>query len=192
MRINFLYKGILVAATLCVAPAAFPASPNGNPPRVRSVASGNGTYASDASNLLQQVQADALRAEYYADELRTITREPFVTEWHEHCSELRRIRTHVNDMDKLLSQLRANESEALPWQQKAIEGIAPAAVNLTDTTQTAIVSLNGNMEQAEIYYSNMHGLARDMSNQATLIRHAIGSFEKSADARREPQQHKQT
>ena len=114
MRINILYKGVLVAAALCVAPAAFAGSPNASPPRVRSVAFGNGAYASEASNQLQQVRAEALRAEFYADELRSITREPFVTEWHEHCSELRRIRTHVNDMDKLLSQLRANESEALP------------------------------------------------------------------------------
>jgi len=182
MRINFLYKGALLAATLCVAPAAFPASPNGSPARVRSVASGNGAYASEASNLLKQIQADAFRAEFHAATLAAISREPFVTEWHEHSSQLRRIRTRVNDMDKLLSQLRANESEVLPWQQKAVDAIAPSLANLSDTTQTAIVSLNGNMEQAQIYYSNMNGLAHDMYNQARQIEQGLGNFENSAGA----------
>ena len=35
MRINLLYKGVLVAATLCVAPAALPASSRASQPGAR-------------------------------------------------------------------------------------------------------------------------------------------------------------
>ena len=182
MRINMLYKGILVAATLCVAPAAFPASPNGGRPHMRNVVSGNGNYGNQASNLLQHIKADARQVKNDADQLQALTRQPFLADWHSDAGQLRGIRAQVNDMDKLLSELRANQTEALPWQQEAIDAIEPTLAELTNTTQTAIVSLNGDMEQAQIYYSNMFGLARDMYNQARRIDKTIGNSQKNAQA----------
>jgi len=182
MQINLLYKGILVAAILSVAPAVFPASPNGSSPRTPSVSSGNGTYGNNASSLLEQIRTDAWGVKNDADRLQALTRQPFLVDWHSDAGQLRSIRAQVNDMGKLLSQLRANESEALPWQQETIEAIEPTLVRLANTTQTAIVSLNGNMEQAQIYYSNMYGFARDMYNQAKQIDKTIVNPRKNANA----------
>jgi hypothetical protein len=182
MRINLLYKGILVAATLCVAPAVFPASPDGSPPDTRSVVSGTGTFGSDASNLLQQIQVDARGVKNDADRLQALTRQPFVVDWHSDAGQLRSIRAQVNHMDKLLSRLRANESEVLPWQQETIDAIEPTLARLTNTTQAAIVSLNGDMEQAQIYYSNMYDFAHDMYNQARQIDKTIVNSRKNANA----------
>lgn len=181
MRINFLYKGVLVAATLCVAPAALPAAPRASQPGARTAGSGQAAFANEASNLLQQIQADALRVGVRADGLQALTREPFLADWREDGGQLTSIRARVNDMDRLLSQLRAKQSQALPWQQQAIDRIAPSLVNLTDTTEDAIVSLNKN--QGDIQFSDLEGLAGDMYNQARLIGQAIGNFEKNANAR---------
>jgi hypothetical protein len=93
-------------------------------------------------------------------------------------------------MDKLLSQLRENQAEASPWQQKAIERIAPSVVNLTDTTQAAIVSLNDN--QGHPYFSDLAGLASNIYNQASQIARTTGDFEQYANARHEVRQLKQT
>jgi hypothetical protein len=185
MRINLLYKGILIAATLGVAPAGYSASPNGSPSRAHSIASVNGPFRNEATNLLQQIQADARGVKNDADRLQALTRQPFVADWHSDAGQLSSIRARVNDMDKLLSQLRANQSEALSWQQEAVDAIEPTLAELTNTTQTAIASLNGNMEQAQIYYSNMFGLAGDMYRQAKRIDKTIGDFKKTANATHE-------
>jgi hypothetical protein len=180
MRINFLCKGVLAAATLCVAPAALPAAPRASQPGTGTLKPGKEAFASNASSLLQQVQNDALRVRNNADQLEARLREPFLNDWESDGSLLERMRTRVNAMDKLLLQLRTNRSEALPWQQQAIDRIAPSVVNLSDTTQDAILSLNNN--QGHIYASNLGGLADHMYEEAKLIEQAIGNFEKSANA----------
>ena len=93
-------------------------------------------------------------------------------------------------MDKLLSQLRENQAEASPWQQEAIERIAPSVPSLTDTTQDAIASLKNNRE--EIYFSNMVGLARDIYDRASQIVQTTRNFEEYANARHEVEQLRQT
>ena len=164
MRINLLYKSVLLAATLCVAPAALPASPRASQPGTRAMESSKGAMPINASNLLRQVQIDALSVRDNADQLRLRV---FENDWESDGGLLDRVRDRVNEMDKLLSQLRENQAEAPPWQQKEIERIAPSVVNLTDTTQEAIVSLNNN--QGRLYFSNLPGLAGDIYSQARQI-----------------------
>jgi hypothetical protein len=190
MRINFLYKGVLVAAMLCVAPAALPASPKASQPDAHTPASRKESFAASASNLLQEVQADALSVRYKADHLEARLRDPFENDWEYDAVLLDGAREQVNAMDKLLSQLRANKSEALPWQQKAIDRIAPSVVNLADTTQDAVVALNNN--QGRVFFSNLGVLADHMYNEAKLIDQAIGNLEKYANARGGAQQLRQT
>ena len=112
------------------------------------------------------------------------------SDWESDGDLLERVRDRVNEMDKLLSQLRENQAEASPWQQKAIERIAPSVVNLTDTTQAAIVSLNDN--QGHPYFSDLAGLASNIYNQASQIARTTGDFEQYANARHEVRQLKQT
>jgi hypothetical protein len=190
MRVNVLYQGILVAATLCVAPAALPASPRAGKATAGTVESGKGAFPFDASNLLQQVQIDALRVRANADQLQARLRGPFESSWEDNGVLLQRVAARVNNMDKLLSELRVNRSEALPWQQQAIDRIAPSVVNLTDMTEDAIVRLNSNPEH--VYFSDLEGLAGDMYNEGKFIAQVIGNFEKYADASHEAQQLRQS
>jgi len=182
MRMNFVCKGALAVATLCVAPAALPASATANQPGTVTLKSEKGAFASNASNLLQQVQNDAQRVRNSADQLEARLRQPFLNDWESDASLLERARGRVNAMDDLLFQLRMNHSKALPWQQQAIKRIAPSVVNLTDTTEDAVVTLKNN--QAHIYATNLGGLADHMYDEANRIDQAIGNLERSTNAGR--------
>jgi hypothetical protein len=187
MRINLLYKGVLVAATLCVAPAALPAAPKASQPG--ATGSSEGAFPITASNLLRQVQDDALSVRDNADRLRERLGDPS-SDWELEGDLLERVRDRVNEMDKLLSQLRENQAEASPWQQKAIERIAPSVVILTDTTDAAIASLNDNLTHPSL--SNLPGLTRDIYDRASQIARATREFEQYANARHEVRQLEQT
>ena len=169
MQKNSLRRVVFVAAMLCVVLALLPPAASAGP----AVPSNEGT-----SNLLQQLEGDALAVKHVADRLQALTRDPFVTDWRDDGDQLVTIRSRVNDMDKLLAELRTNQSADLPWQQKAIQSIAPTVVNLTDTTEAAVVSLNQN--QGEVYQSSVYGLSQDMYEQASLITKTIRDVEKSA------------
>jgi hypothetical protein len=189
MRNNLLVKGVLVAAALCVAPAALPASPGASQPSARATEWSKGGMPINATNLLQQVHIDALRVRDNADKLRLRVGDPSINSELEG-DLLDRVRDRVNEMVKVLSQLRENQAEAPPRQQKEIERIAPSVVNLTDTTQEAIVSLNNN--QGHPYFSNLAGLAGDIYDRASQIARTTGDFEQYANARHEVRQLKQT
>ncbi|MGD0126849.1 MAG: hypothetical protein ABSF46_15920 [Terriglobia bacterium] len=180
MRVNFLCKGVLTVAMLCVALAALPAFATANQPGAGTLKAGKGAFASDASSLLQQVRNDAHRVRNDADQLEARLREPLLNDWESDGSLLERMRARVNAMDKLLLQLRMNHSKALPWQQQAIERIGPSVVNLTDTTEDAMATLKNNQEH--IYASNLGGLADHMYEEAKVIDQAIGDLEKSTNA----------
>jgi hypothetical protein len=183
MRINLLYKVVLAAEALCVAPAALPAFPSAGHPGTKP---SDGAFPISASNLLQQVQNDAISVRNNADQLQALTDESFETGWGIDGDLLIRMRARVNEMDKLLTQLRANKAEALPWQQEAIERIAPSVVNLTDTTESAITTLN--RDKGHIFMSDLGVLADHMYDEAKLIDQEIGNFEKYANARQKAQQ----
>lgn len=178
MRVNFLNKGVLWAAILWLAPAAFSASPGASPPRVRAVVTATAPFAVEASSLIQQVKEEALGVKKDAGELSACTRQPFLLDWHADADQLVVIREQVNKMDNQLAELRADQAEALPWQQQAVAAVAPALAELTNTTQTAITGLNADESQAQIYYSNMHGLANDMYTEASHVTRTLATAQK--------------
>ena len=190
MRNNLLIKAVLVAATLGVAPAALPASPRASQPGTRAMESSKGTMPVNVSNLLRQVQIDAFSVQDSADKLRSRLSSPFLNDWESDALLLERVRDRVNEMDKLLSQLRENQAEALPWQQKAIERIALSVADLTNSTQDAIVTLDNH--QAQPFLSNLPGLAADIYNQASQISQTERNFEEYVKARQEMRQLQQT
>ena len=144
----------------------------------------------NASSLLQQVQIDALRVRNDADQLQADLRFPSESDWKADADLMSLVRGRVNEMDKLLFQLRENQAEASPLQQKEIERITPSVLNLTDTAQDAIATLNNNRE--EIYFPNMAGLTRDVYDRASQIARTTGDFEQYANARHEVRQLKRT
>jgi alpha-D-ribose 1-methylphosphonate 5-triphosphate synthase subunit PhnH len=96
---------------------------------------------------------------------------------------LSRVRDQVNDMSKLLFQLRENQAEASPTDRKEIKRIVPTVLELTNTTQAALVTLSNN--EGNLYLSDLPGLARDIYNQAGRINRTTENFEHHANARHE-------
>jgi hypothetical protein len=189
MRINFLYKGVLVASALCLAPAALPASPKANQPG--PLASVNeGAFPGDTGLLLQGIQTDALDVKNNADQLRALLRGGPLNDWQSDGYLLSEIREDVNEMNKQFSQLRTQKAEISLSEQKVIHRTASTAVNLADTTEEALVTLNHN--QSHVYMTDLGGLANDMYNQAGLIEQVVGNLQKYADARHEVRQLRQT
>jgi len=186
MKTNFLFKITLVAAALCLMPVTLAASAGPDRPSADTMQSSRGAFPAHASNLLKQVEMDALHVRDNADRLQARLHEGFWTDWQSYANLFETMRTRVNAMDNLLAQLRASQAEALPWQRQAIERIAPSVVNLSDTTEDAISTLNDNRDR--IYFSNLGALADHLYNEAKVIQQEIGNFEKYADAHREAQQ----
>lgn len=174
MRIDLLSKTVLVVAAIWLTPAVLSAYPKAAQPYATAGPS-QATFSNDAARMLQRIQTDAFRVRNDAGELQAVTRNPLMSDWREDGGLLDRVRNRVNEMDKLLYRLRVNEPEASARQQKAINRIAPSVVNLTDTTQDAVVSLNHH--QGGVYFSHLDGLASDMYSQASAIDKAMVSLE---------------
>jgi hypothetical protein len=190
MRINFVCKGALVVATLCVAPAALLASPKAGQPSARPVAFNNVGSPNNTSFLLQRIQSEAIHVEDNAGQLRALLRDPFLYDWQSDDEYLEKVRLHVNDMNELLSQLRAQKAEASPSQRQVIELIAPPSVELADTTQGAFATLRNN--ENHIFACDLDGLAKDIYKQANRVDQAVANLQKYLQARNEAQKLKQT
>jgi hypothetical protein len=63
-----------------------------------------------------------------ADQLQSLTRQ-IGTAWEDDASLLVGVRDHVNEMNKLLYDVRANQPEDSPHQQKTIERVTPLHSN---------------------------------------------------------------
>jgi methyl-accepting chemotaxis protein len=189
MPIDFLYKGVLVAATLCVVPAALPASPKAGQPGARSVAANTAASPKVTSSLLEQIRIEAISVENNADQLQMLVRDGSLTGREDGAPLLEDIGDHVNEMNKLLSYLRVHQAEASPLQQKIIEQVAAPSLELAGTTQCAVVTLNNN--EAHLYLSDLAGLANDMFKEASRVDQTVGNLDKYLHARHEEQQLKQ-
>ncbi len=190
MRIYFVCKGALVAAMFCLAPAALLASPKAGQPGARAVEFNKVTFPNDISSRLRQIQSEAYHVKNNADQLQAQLREGSLDDWKADAVLLDSVSAHVNRMNKLLSYLRAHKAEASPLQRKVIEHIAPASVELANTTQDAIVTLQNN--ETHVYMTDLDGLANDIYMEASRVDQTLGNLEKYLDAHHEEQPLKQT
>lgn len=189
MRMNFLCKGVLVAAVLCLVPTALPATPGANKP-ARQPAVIKGYCSSETMLLLDRIQIDALEVQKKADQLRELLRAPELNDWRADAEYLQDASVDVNEMNKLFLQLRTGRTDAPLSEQKVIERIASTGVNLADTTQQALNTLRNN--ESRVYATDLDALAQDMFNQAGPIAQTAGRIQKYAEARHEVHELKQT
>jgi hypothetical protein len=77
-----------------------------------------------------------------ADDMTALVRND--TSWQSHADTLNRIADHVNNMGKILEKLQSERDEASPWQQQAIDRMAPLLKDIAANTTAAIEHLNKN------------------------------------------------
>jgi hypothetical protein len=190
MRINFLCKAVVLAATLCVAPAALPKSPKAGASGGSAVAANTAVSPKVSAQLLEQIRIDAWSVEDNADQLQMLLREGSATDKQDGAPLVDDMRDHVNQMNKLLSYLRVHQAEASPLQKQIIEQVAAPAIELADTTSRAIDVLNN--DGTHLSMSDLPGLADAIYNEASRVDQTVEDFDKYVHARHEERQLGQT
>ena len=170
MKISFLSKGILVAAALCMVPAALPASPKGAGQGVVTV--NPEASPGDAASLLDQIRSEALRVKYNADQLQGLVREGNLISWRHDDYLLEDVRDQVNELNMLLYNLRVDQAEASPVQQEIIARIAPPALELVGATHDALVTLDSN--KSHVSMSDLPSLADEIYQEASRVAQTLG------------------
>jgi len=173
----------LVAAALLVAPGAGLAATGrqcsaGEP----TAASSTWDFHQEASHLLDGLRADARKARGIADQLRMVAKEPEVS-WELHAERLTAIKEAVNDMGSKLCRLEAIRSAALPWQQKAIDDVAPAVRLMADNAEDAIIYLNEH--QGNLWIPTYDKYMANLSTESGHVFDVVKNFEQYAHLKQE-------
>jgi hypothetical protein len=137
-------------------------------------------FSREASSLLQKIQDRAAKARNLAAKLQSFDGEPGENGWHMDGRVLNRLKAQVNPMDAMLCRLRRIQRATLPWQQKAIQRIAPAVTELTNTTQYALNYLNAHRQR--LWAPTYTGDANDMYSEANRIVTNVRNFQEYAMA----------
>jgi cell division septum initiation protein DivIVA len=128
-------------AALLLASAVFAAAP----PR----SEGNTATSSSkrASDLFAEVHQDAQRITNSADTLEEYNRDAFMIDWRVDARTLDGMRARINQVDQAVQQLRRMQQNLPQAQQTEVKEITPAAMELTNTAQTAVDYLRHNQDR---------------------------------------------
>ncbi len=101
----------------------------------------NANTSEQAAALLNRIHEDAYRANDAAGRLENEAREQTIP-WQEDAYLLGQVKHWTNAMDRNFSQLRTIQGELPRYQQNEIKVLAPAVIELTDTTQYTLKYLS--------------------------------------------------
>ena len=123
----------------------------------------------EISKLLTEAKTHAVRAEDDSATLESFTRSNL--EWRSHAIKLEMIKTHVNEIGKLLKQMSDVSSEGSPWQQEAIGQIEPLLRSMADNLTSTIEHLNANQSRVHMspYRDYVHANYEFASRTAEMI-----------------------
>jgi hypothetical protein len=126
----------------------------------------------EASKLLKQIRAGAFQLTKDTDTLESLSRMRVSRESYVQSLEL--VKAHINKTGEQLARLQAIKGDVAPWQQAAIDHIAPIAVELAANTEAAINHINEspNYLYSPEYQSTLSAIAND----ATEMRNSISNF----------------
>ena len=121
------------------------------------------------SSLLTEAKTYAVQAEDDSATLESFTRSNL--EWRSHAVKLEQIKSHVNEIGKLLKQMSDISSEGSPWQQEAIRQIDPLLRSMAANLTSTIEHLNANQSQVHMppYRDYVHANYEFASRTAEMI-----------------------
>jgi hypothetical protein len=166
----FLLGGLVI---LAASPAiAMPAAP---------IASGTSPAVNEASNLLQQIHADAYHISNDVNQLKMYGLVPSQVTFSLDGDLVERIISRVNRMDRMLHRLRTAQSEVFPWQREAITRITPAVIELTNYTQDCLNSFDKNRDH--LFDSHFEEYVTHMRMTDSRIQNSIQDLDEYASAK---------
>ena len=116
---------LLVAGSLVI-PIATKAAPTEDSPEI--------------TKLLADTKAEAVELKADSEGMERFTKSAM--NWERYANKLDMITGHVNKAGELLAKLQNAKTTGSPWQQTAIDRIAPLMKEMADHTQTTIKYLN--------------------------------------------------
>jgi hypothetical protein len=129
----------------------------------------------EAACLLAQVKGQALEVRNLSDTLYSLDEEGTLNNWQYDAPILQRAKADVNSIDQMLYELRTIRGMVSPAEQRAIALVAPSVVELSDTTQDAIVYL-GQHEDA-LMFPPYRDDAEVMYNKANRIVNFVNHYQ---------------
>ncbi|MBW4026258.1 hypothetical protein [Acidipila rosea] len=96
----------------------------------------------EINKLLADAKDHAVLAENDADTLSSYTNSKL--SWETHAHRLEMIKTHVNNLGKVVADLKDKRAEGSAWQQEAIDRIDPLLNDMAENLTATINHLNDN------------------------------------------------
>jgi hypothetical protein len=121
-----LMMGALLLACVPIAPRAWAEDSNSDNPNVE--------------HLLNQAKFQAYRLESDADNMTELIRTQ--VSWKAKAQRLTEIKSHINDLGKLMKDLQSSRVDASPWQKQAVDQMVPLLREMAAITTDEIHFLN--------------------------------------------------
>lgn len=125
----------------------------------------------EATKLLNRMRVDAYQVKSRAATLQSFDDEADQIGWQGYASALNRQKHEINRMDYMLPKLRSLEPMLPAYQQAEIRDLAPALVEVTDTTQSAMNFLSHH--QDELWQPRYQAKFNNMYFEASRLEGAI-------------------
>ena len=161
--------------SVAMATAAFPAvaaAPHECVAGTVTAASYTWNFKGEANTLFKDVQAEAQDAEYHADQLQSLARDPLV-DWQAHVEQLNSLKTEINDIGDKLCRLETIRSATAPWQRREIDRIAIDERLMADNAQDAIVF--GSSHTLALWLPTYRTYVRNMSDLSRKLTSSVDS-----------------
>ncbi len=133
----------------------------------------NWAYAEEASELLRHIKelSTQLAEDTHFLELHSRRNQ---LNWRSHALQLHQIRGNINMMGKNLQRLQEIHSMTAPWQQKAVDRIAPRVTALAEHTEVAITYLREN--QGNLWAPQYKNPINALAEHAEEIKNIVSMF----------------
>ncbi len=185
MKLNqFVKSGYLIAAMVAL-PALAAAAPKECVAGKPTAQSYTWNFDREASRLLSRLEQDSLNARMHAATLQTFDENQQV-HWQTHASELMSIKRDINDMGSKLCRLETIRRVVEPWQQQAIDRVAPQIRLMADNEGDALTFLNNNHEY--LWAPTYRKYADNLYSEASQVSHSVNNYEELAKLHKENRQ----
>jgi len=184
MRSIFLRRCLVVAVATLLGPSLLMAiTAKVCPVRPATPESYTWNFPKETSGLFQQMMQRAYDVENEAEQLQTLQSSANLIGWQSEAVLLEQTATDVDAMNDMLCRLRHIERVDSPWQQHAIDRIAPKLFELSSYTEMAMNYLNSHHDYlfAPDYNADIKGIYL----RATRVRQVMRDSEEYASAQRE-------
>ena len=183
-RIMYLVTTAGLSAALAAFPVTLTAASstrecvNGKP----TAASYTWDFHKEADRLFTEIQSDSQQVVNHAAKLQSFS-DDYELDWQPNADQLNRLKSEVNDVGQKLCRLETIRRVVAPWQQNAIDQIAPSVQLMADNVQDAIMF--GNAHRNDLWNPTFRRYADNIYTEATTLQQSVGDAVQYANVLRQ-------